>query len=173
MKAATLGSRGSVLLPDSSFGKIGERRAFIQPSLQPPGEAVTWAIKTSTFLGCPRLEAELCWRQRQSWRTWETPVLPVAGAGSLSLPFFELPTVAVAEVGAGLRAYDKGHQECLLPTPNMNGLYQVQPTVSRNQRLLIVRPSIYLCTTKKGNVPLRKKNMLSSRQCWPLNVRHT
>lgn len=100
-------------------------------------------------------------------RTKETPVLPfpAVGAGSLNLPFLELPTMAMAEIRAGLREYDKGHQDYLLPTPTpiMNGLHKARPTILLNQRLFIVRPSVNLCTTKKENVPLRTKNMLPSR----------
>lgn len=62
-------------------------------------------------------------------------MLPVVGVISLYLPHLELPTMAMAEIRAGLGERDEGHQECLLPTPTpkVDSLYKVQPIISLNQ----------------------------------------
>lgn len=61
--------------------------------------------------------------------------MPVMGVISLYLSHLELFTMTMAEIRAGLGDCDEGHQEYLLPTPNVGWLYKPQPTISLNQRL--------------------------------------
>lgn len=109
MKADTIGNLGSILL----LWKAG---TFIQLSLSPPSDVITGPLILPHFWAAFAFRLRCAQLQRRPWRMKETAVLPVLGAGSLSLPFLEVPTMAMAEIRAGLRGYDREHQECLLPT---------------------------------------------------------